>query len=279
MTRRVVRYIVALFLLVYGFAKINGSQFTILDSELDKPMGHVSGFWLTWYYFGYSPFYGNFLGVVEIAGALLLTFRRTTLLGACILAGVLGNVVLIDICYGVDTSGTIPAVLLFAAALYLIAPHTKELVALFWPAAPATPGSTGTPIARWGVRVAMVVLACGFTYWIANYSNRDPTPIDGAWDVAHVEPATVAAQIPATLFFEYNRAGMVVFKTAAGDYQQHQFEVDRVEHRLGMSQTWLGKGDRIFDGSYTVDGNNLTLNGTWQGLGALVLQLRARRVR
>jgi len=47
MGRTIVRYGAALVLLVYGFAKINGSQFTILDSELDKPLGQVSGFWLT----------------------------------------------------------------------------------------------------------------------------------------------------------------------------------------------------------------------------------------
>ena len=188
MLRRVTRYVVALFLLLYGFAKINGSQFTILDSELDKPMSHVSGFWLTWYYFGYSPFYGNFLGVVEIAGALLLTFRRTTLLGACILAGVLGNVILIDLCYGVDSGATITAILLFAAVLCLIAPHRKELAGLFLAAEPGSEGSAGTQFAKWGARLAMVVLTCGFTYWVANYNNRSPTPIEGDWEVVHVEP-------------------------------------------------------------------------------------------
>jgi hypothetical protein len=279
MLRRVIRYLTAIMLLLYGFAKINGSQFTILDSELDKPMGLVSGFWLTWYYFGYSPFFGNFLGVVEIAGALLLTFRRTTLLGACILAGVLGNVVLIDICYGVDSSGTIPAVLLLAGVLYLIAPHRKELVGLFLPATPDTTRSPGREISKWGVRFAMVALACGFTYWVANFSNRAPTPIDGAWDLVSVEPADLTAQLPVTLFFEYNRAYWAVFKTAAGDYQQHHFEVDRVKHRLGMWETWLTKGAQIFDGTYALAGNELTLNGAWQGSGNVVLQLRARRVR
>ncbi len=44
------RYFVALAVILYGFAKLNGSQFTILQSELDKPLGEVSGFWLTWYY-------------------------------------------------------------------------------------------------------------------------------------------------------------------------------------------------------------------------------------
>src|ERR1700735_393227 len=106
---RFIRYSSALLLFVYGFAKINGSQFTILDSELDKPMGQVSGFWLTWYYFGFSPVYGTFLALVEIAGGILLMFRRTTLLGACVLAPVLTNIILIDVCYGVDPGAT-PAI-------------------------------------------------------------------------------------------------------------------------------------------------------------------------
>lgn len=64
----VVRWFAALILIVYGFAKLNGAQFTILDSELDKPMGEVSGFWLTWYFFGYSGVYGNIIAIVQIAG-------------------------------------------------------------------------------------------------------------------------------------------------------------------------------------------------------------------
>jgi hypothetical protein len=65
-------WIAALICLVYGFAKINGSQFTILDSELTKPMGEVSGFWLTWYYFGYSPFYGTLIALIQIGAGILL---------------------------------------------------------------------------------------------------------------------------------------------------------------------------------------------------------------
>ena len=72
---RGLRFFVCVFLLQYGFAKLTGAQFTILNSQLDKPMGQVSGFWLTWYYFGYSPIYGNLIGFVQIAGAVLLMFR------------------------------------------------------------------------------------------------------------------------------------------------------------------------------------------------------------
>ena len=49
-----VRWVAVVFSIAYGFAKLHGSQFTVLDSELTRPMGEVSGFWLTWYYPGYS---------------------------------------------------------------------------------------------------------------------------------------------------------------------------------------------------------------------------------
>lgn len=71
------RFFVALVVLFYGFAKLNGAQFTILESELDKPMREVSGFWLTWYYFGYSALYGAFVAGVQIISAIMLLFRRT----------------------------------------------------------------------------------------------------------------------------------------------------------------------------------------------------------
>ena len=80
LTRAILRYTVALLVITYGFAKLNGSQFTILDSELDKPMGHVSGFWLTWYYFGYSKFYGNLIALAQIIGGVLLMLSRAGLI-------------------------------------------------------------------------------------------------------------------------------------------------------------------------------------------------------
>ena len=45
----VARYYAAFTLLLYGFAKVMGAQFTVLDSQLATPLGDVSGFWLTWY--------------------------------------------------------------------------------------------------------------------------------------------------------------------------------------------------------------------------------------
>src|SRR3954467_10921931 len=112
-TRTVLRYLVAVLVLTYGFAKLNGSQFTILDSELTKPLGEVSGFWLTWYYFGYSTAYGTLIALVQILGGCLLVVPRTSLFGALCLLPVFGNIVLIDIFFGIDVGAMLVAFAVF----------------------------------------------------------------------------------------------------------------------------------------------------------------------
>jgi hypothetical protein len=273
---RLVRYLAAFVFLIYGFAKINGSQFTILDSELDKPLKQVSGFWLTWYYFGYSAFYGNFIAIVQIVGAMMLTFTRTTLLGACLLVAILTNIVLIDIFYGIDLGATFVALLLAYAMLWLISKKRRELVALFWPSSDEHAALDRSITKSWTFRAAMLVCAFGFTYWVANYNNRDPTPLDGVWEVVQVTPTSVDPRVPKMVFFERNRAHMCVFKFRSGKYQTHHFEVDRSTTRLRIWEQWLEKGDLIFAGTYKLSGSTLTVNGTFSDFGSLQLRLERR---
>jgi len=126
------RYFVAFIIIVYGWAKIMGSQFTILDSELDKPLGEISGFWLTWHYFGFSPIYGNLIALVQIVAGFLLLYRRTVLLGACVLFGLVGNIILIDIFYAIDLGALIMAVFLEGALFIILNFHRRELIETFW---------------------------------------------------------------------------------------------------------------------------------------------------
>lgn len=277
----IVRYGAALLLLLYGFAKINGSQFTILDSELDKPMGQVSGFWLTWYYFGFSKLYGTFLALAQMLGAMLLTFRRTTLLGASLLLPILGNIVLIDLCYGVDVGATFVAVLLLCVVLGLLAGHARDLVDLFWTRQQVQRGMSfrGASATRWALRAALVIAAFGFTYWVANHNNRYPTPIDGAWEVVRVEPSDGAEKIPQRIYFEYNRAFLCVFRFRDGSSASHHFEANPSGSTLGIWKQWLRKGAAIFEGSYTLEGARLSLSGEMASVGKVVLVLERRGVR
>ena len=265
--RAVLRYTIALLLITYRFAKLNGSQFTILDSELDKPMGQVSGFWLTWYYFGYSKFYGNLIALAQVIGGVLLMFSRTTLLGSCLLIPIIANIILVDVFYAIDPGALLVAIFIEASLLIIITPHARELYDLFWVKQESSTPTKRSPVATIGkyvVRVLLIVLPAVFTYWVANFNNRFPTPIDGTWDVVEVSPELESAgDVPAVLFFERNRAHLCVFKDRDGSYEGHHFEVNANDRTVGIWQQWLKKGTKIFDGSYDLSERRLRLNGRY----------------
>jgi hypothetical protein len=254
------RYFVALVFLFYGFAKLNHAQFTVLDSELDKPMREVPGFWLTWYYFGYSAVYGDLIALLQIGGALMLTFRRTALLGACLLFGIVSNIVLVDVFYGVDVSGLASAVVLWICLAIILSTYAAELVRLFWTSQAPPPGSRSRRRRLWAAvaRVAMVMFAAALTYWVANVNNRRPTVLDGTWEIVDVTGAAPA--LPTRIYFERNRAFLAVFRYP-DHWEQHHFEVDSASHGLRIWSHWLSKGPEVFSGTYRLSGDVLDLDG------------------
>lgn len=266
LTYTILRYVVAFLVITYGFGKLNGSQFTILDSELDKPMGQVSGFWLTWYYFGYSMFYGNIIALAQVLGGVLLMFRRTTLLGSCLLLPIIANIILIDIFYAIDLGALLVALFILGALLLILRPHAAELYDLFWERQKPTISSEASPktvaAGKNAVRVLLILLPALLTYWITNYNNRHPTPIDGIWDVVEVSSDLGgAADTPSVIFFERNRPRMSVFKHKDGSYKWHHFEVNPETQTITIWQHWMQKGAKIFDGQYELSGAHLQLRG------------------
>lgn len=270
------RYVAAMMLLTYGFAKITGAQFSILDSELDKPMGHVSGFWLTWYYFGYSPIYSHAIAAIEIAGALALTFRRTALLAACALLPIAVNIVLVDLAYGVDLGGLLAALIVTACLAVVVAHHREQLRALLISSdAPSRTAGAGV------VRVAMVLGAALFMYWIAHHNNRAPTPLDGRWQVLSGSyRAPDEAQPLSHIYFELNRAHMCVLRFGDRWSRAHHFLIDGTTRTIGVWRNWNRQTrdeDKLFTGTYELDGDGtrLVLRGRFtgsQGPSVLVLQ-------
>jgi hypothetical protein len=242
------RWVAAVICILYGFAKINGSQFTVLDSELAKPMGEVSGFWLTWRYFGYSPIYGNLIAMVQVGGAILLVLPRTSLIGALLLLPVAANIVLIDIFYGI--AALLPALLVLLCLVAVIVSHAgrlKEALLL-----DPVPGRTRTA-ARAAALVAVLAIACGGTWFIANYNNRAPTAIDGVWSAVADERDLPDQRRWDRVFFEYNRAYLAVVRTKDGEYDENHFEVDDVGN-VRMWETWLRKGTLLMQGRVEADG-------------------------
>jgi len=131
---------------------------------------------------------------------------------------------------------------------------------------------------KYALCTLMIVAPAVFTYRVANYGNRLPTPIDGAWDVVSASQNIVPGDL-AEIFFERNRAWMCVFKRKDGSYLQHHFEVDPNKETLTIWEQWREKGNKIFEGIYRLSGDELRVSGKFdKNAEYSTLILRRRKV-
>jgi len=137
------RWHVSLSMFVYGIAKT--VQFSPA-AEVGSPVNELTGQQLMWAFYGYSIGYAKFLGIVEMIGAVLLLFRRTTLLGCLVVTVVLVNVIAQDIVYGV-LEGALRAAIIYQVLTVFVVLLNWEQVARVWQAL-TTPGATPA-ILRW----------------------------------------------------------------------------------------------------------------------------------
>jgi hypothetical protein len=125
--RLYVRVVLATTMLGYGFAKIFQGQFAPPGPwQLAKTYGESSPATLLWTFMGYSRPYTIFAGLMEAIPGALLFFRRTSAVGALLLLAVLGNVVLLNLCYDVPVK--LYSSHLWLMSLFLAAPALSRLV-------------------------------------------------------------------------------------------------------------------------------------------------------
>jgi hypothetical protein len=197
--RSYLRYGLAFTMLFYGTVKIFPIQFAPPSlNHLLEPYGDSSPMGLLWTFMGFSRLYTTFSGLVEVLGAVLLLWRRTTLLGAIIVAGATANVLLLNLSYDVPVK--LYSAHLLVMALFLAAPDGIRLLrtALVRRAAPLPPLSEPWPWPRveqlrpW-LKVALVAW-CSFAtvYFTVRQSMASPMPappaLFGVWLVEFQEP-------------------------------------------------------------------------------------------
>ncbi len=125
----VIRFYVAFMLMNYGVIKlVHGQMPPPSLSKLMRPLGEFSPMGLAWTFLGFSKGYNIFMGIVEILAVLLL-FRRTMVLGACITLATSVNIMTINYFYDVPVKMISTA--LFLLSLFLLLPYMKTFVALF----------------------------------------------------------------------------------------------------------------------------------------------------
>lgn len=197
--RLYLRFVLAWTMVVYGLAKVFVSQFPIpSEVQLARTYGESSPMNLLWTFMGASRPYTIAAGLMEVVGGVLLFWRRTVTLGALVLIGVLGNVVLLNFCYDVPVK-------LYSSQLWLTS------LFLAWPAVPGLVAVlvTGRPVVPWrdpplftAVRARRVAAALqvALAAWLVGSSLHEiwPDPADPIQDAFEVDEMVIDGQIVAS---------------------------------------------------------------------------------
>jgi hypothetical protein len=215
-----VRYALSFTMIVYGSVKVIKSQFP--DPSLDRllqPFGDASPMGLLWAFMGASWSYNVFSGAGELLGALLLTTRRTSLLGALVCIGVLGHVVALNFSYDVPVKLLSTHLLLMA--VFLVAPDLRRMADLFLFNRPVEAANI-PPLTRWPwINVVVVLLRTGIVaaylgLWLYNAQSTrkefgDLMPRSSLYGVWNVEEFTLDGSNHPALVGDKERWRRVVF--------------------------------------------------------------------
>ena len=133
------RYLSAWLLLTYGLSKLAGVQFTIARDMALRPVGSLSGHQLTWYYYSYSHAYASILGLVQLAGGIMLLFRKTATLGAAMMLPVMTNILMVNLFFFIAWGAQVTSAFIFASLLALLWNDRAALVDALWKTQSAEP--------------------------------------------------------------------------------------------------------------------------------------------
>lgn len=123
------RYTLGIVMLPYAITKILKTQFVLSGHAWAQAQSFetVPGTMLTWAFLGHAPWFQVLLGFLELIPALLLFFRRTTLLGAILMLPLTINVLLINYALELWEGTKIISGILFFLNLIVLAFHHGEI--------------------------------------------------------------------------------------------------------------------------------------------------------
>lgn len=181
------RYLLAAIIIFYGLDKLMVNQLNMRYYWYGDELGKLSGFQLTWSFFGYSKCYNSIIALAQVFGGLLLLFRRTTLLGALFLLPILFNIALIDYNYDIPAKDII-TVLLFMD-VFLICISVKSLISFFIYQKTIDPKKLitnyGLPTKSNKVSKTIAVLGVLIFAFFTNFKQIktvSQSPFEGAWE-------------------------------------------------------------------------------------------------
>ncbi len=215
-----IRYGVAFDLAEFGWAKIFHRQLVMPMSKLDLPYNSFSPSDLFWYFFSYSYLFGCIIAALQIAGAMLLLFHRTRLVGVFILLPVLANILLMDIFYHIGYSVVVDASILMAGILYFVAMEFKRLKEFFFAATNRLPELHFSKYVKWIIRLSIIYIPL---LLIATHGRVDKYPgLTGKYEVKQLSidqqllhRSTCADSILTVVYFDIKSGCVFQFNTPA----------------------------------------------------------------
>jgi hypothetical protein len=246
-----VRFTLAAAMVLYGTSKVIPNQFPPPSlAKLTMTYGDQSPMGLLWSFMGASKIYTAFTGLAELTAGILLTMRRTALLGALIAIGVMSNVVMLNFCYDVPVK--LYSAHLLLMAFFLAAPHAKRLADLFLFNRAVQPAELPRLLPeRWSrvavpaARTALVVLYVGaslqwvWNYYESNFIYASRPALYGLWNV---EEFVVDGQPRPPLVSDASRWRSVVFDYSSLNVRQmddartrFRAKIDAVKKQISIS--------------------------------------------
>lgn len=149
------RYACAWWLYFYGISKIAGHQLQLPASFAQKPIGSLSGYELTWYYFGYSHAYTYILGIIQAVSATLLLFRKTSLIAAMVMLPVMTNIIMINFLW-IGWGPMRTSLFITVALLFILWREREAFRVLLWS---SQKSEGGTSKVHWVARCVVLLYA------------------------------------------------------------------------------------------------------------------------
>jgi hypothetical protein len=196
--RVLARFFLCEMLLGYGFAKVFPLQFAQPGAyRLTQQLGEMSPMGLLWTFMGFSPAYQMFTGAVEVLAGLLLTTRRTTLLGSLVALAAMTQIFMLNMCFDVPVK--LYSFNYLVMAVFLLAPGLSRLVdslilgrAVAALALPALFGSVKIDRLVLVLQTLVVVMMIAsqihgsYKRWNDMYGGA-PAPVLGRWELVLIE--------------------------------------------------------------------------------------------
>lgn len=249
------RYFLATMIISYAFAKLFETQFVSQPSVYDKPIGTLNGFQLTWYYYGYSYWYGMVIAVTQIISALLLFFRRTTRIGIVLFLTFMVNILLVDFAYNIEGAKGM-ALTLTLMAIFVFLSDYKNLLKYFL-AEPPLFSDEERP--KWHIKLNKVKFAyiplvfIGFFLLLTALKQKymAKNQFSGTWE--NVENAD-------RLYFEAANTFQINKQFANSSYVNGEYRFTKdslILKRSGKEKKVVADSTHLYSGKYQLKGNEL----------------------